>query len=467
MASAPDRPDNVSVLTQDEVTQLFEPLTGLDAVALGVSGGPDSLALLYLFNDWRLRTNWTGRVLVLTVDHRLRAESALEADAVSRHCDQLGLAHRTLVWDGEKPASNVQAAARDARYRLMAQEMRAGGIACLLLAHHRDDQVETFLDRLTRGSGVYGLGAMAPDQPNGPHGLRLLRPLLALPKARLVEELAARQISWAEDPSNRNPDYKRVRLRIMAGLLAEEGLEPDRLAETARRLRRTAEAIDTWVARVWQEAVSEHPAGPLRLDFAEMAGLPQEVRLRLLARMIRRVTGRDTPLRLSKLEHLEDRLLAGDGQQTLSGAIVLRKGGDLFVWKEAGRDLPASICLAEGASGVWDDRYSYDRTDGAAEGAPKTLVLGALGGPVEASALVDWPAGWPKASFACAPALRYDDDLVFVPGLFVKAGDRFLSEIKLCRLPDRAAPMPGPDENGRDQTIAFINNLASGRPMTK
>ena len=97
--------------------------------------------------------------------------------------------------------------------------------------------------------------------------------------------------------------------------------------------------------------------------------LAQEVRLRLLARMIRRVTGRDMPLRLAKLEFLEERVLAGGGQQTLSGAIVLAKGRDLFVWREAGRELPARICLAEGAEGVWDDRYSYSRQEAVGEGA--------------------------------------------------------------------------------------------------
>lgn len=447
MANVPDRPGDVSLLTQDEVIQLFDPLTGTDAVALGVSGGPDSLALLYLFNDWRHQTGWTGRVLVLTVDHRLRAESALEAQDVSRHCAHLGLDHRILVWDGKKPASNLQAEARDARYRLMAQEMRAARIDCLLLAHHRDDQVETFLDRLTRGSGVYGLGAMAPDQANGPHGLRLLRPLLGLQKARLIDELRARKISWAEDPSNRDPDYKRVRLRSMAGLLAEEGLDPDRLVETARRLRRAADAIDTWVANIWRASVTEHPAGPLRLEFAVLAGLPQEVRLRLLARMIRRVTGRDTPLRLSKLEFLEDRVLAGDAQQTLSGAIVLRTGRDLFVWKEAGRELPARILLEEGSKGKWDDRYCYSRQDAVSGTGP--LALGALDQVPGTSAQIDWPAGWPKPAFACAPALRAGDRLLFVPGLFKEDGAGFLRNVTLCRLPDRASDKPAQGEDGQ------------------
>ncbi|WP_346892120.1 tRNA lysidine(34) synthetase TilS [uncultured Roseibium sp.] len=455
MANVPDQPGDVPVLTQDEVNQLFDPLTGTDAVALGVSGGPDSLALLYLFNDWRIQTGWTGRVLVLTVDHRLRDESALEAQAVSRHCEQLNLDHRILVWEGEKPVSNLQAAARDARYRLMAQEMRAASIDCLLLAHHRDDQVETFLDRLTRGSGVYGLGAMAPGQSNGPHGLRLLRPLLRLPKARLVGELTARRISWAEDPSNRDPDYKRVRLRTMAGLLAEEGLDPDRLVETARRLRRAADAIDTWVADIWRASVTEHPAGPLRLEFAVLAGLPQEVRLRLLARMIRRVTGRDTPPRLSKLEFLEERVLAGNGQQTLSGAIVLRKGGDLFVWKEAGRELPERILLAVGSKGNWDDRYCYRREEAVSDDATGTLTLGALAQEPGTSALIDWPAGWPKTAFACAPALRVGDRLLFVPGLLEEVEKGFLPDVTLCRLPDRTAVMPAHGKDGQGPEDCF------------
>ncbi|MDN3720773.1 tRNA lysidine(34) synthetase TilS [Roseibium salinum] len=165
------------------------------------------------FSEWRERVSWQGDAEVLCVDHGLRPESAAEAEFVAGAAAEHGLSCRILRWTGEKPASNIQDEARRARYRLFADHMAQSGAEALVLAHHMDDQAETFLDRLTRGSGLSGLSAMAADEPHGPQGLRLLRPFLNLRKERLEASLRERGLSWCLDPSNQDPKYKRSRLR--------------------------------------------------------------------------------------------------------------------------------------------------------------------------------------------------------------------------------------------------------------
>ncbi|MGH6981766.1 MAG: tRNA lysidine(34) synthetase TilS, partial [Stellaceae bacterium] len=178
-------------------------------VAVAVSGGADSMALLLLAREWAAARQ--GDVTALTIDHKLRPEAAKEARRVARWCKARGVVHRTLAWRGKKPKGDIQAAARAARYRLLEDWCVDAGVLHLLLAHHQDDQAETFLLRLARGSGLDGLAAIAPvaERP----GCRLLRPLLAMSHGRLVATLEARGQVWLDDPSNDNERYARVRMR--------------------------------------------------------------------------------------------------------------------------------------------------------------------------------------------------------------------------------------------------------------
>jgi tRNA(Ile)-lysidine synthetase-like protein len=165
--------DNTSI-GADELEGLFGPLAGAigGACALAVSGGSDSTALMVLFADWLRQTGADPRAhTVLTIDHGLRAESPAEARAVADRATTLGFRHAVLVWDGPKPQTGIQAAAREARYRLMGGRMAEDGVAALLVAHTRDDQAETLLMRLARGSGLDGLSAMGGDdhQPRDGH----------------------------------------------------------------------------------------------------------------------------------------------------------------------------------------------------------------------------------------------------------------------------------------------------------
>ncbi|NVK33258.1 MAG: tRNA lysidine(34) synthetase TilS [Rhodobacteraceae bacterium] len=400
-----------------EVDRCFSPISDVKAVALGVSGGSDSMALLRLFAEWVARNGWNGSGLVLTVDHGLRDESRAEARFVADVSAKLGFEHRTLSWDGIKPASNVQAMAREARYQLFAVEMAKSNAEVLLLGHHQDDQVETFLDRLTRGSGIYGLSAMASESALPSSKARIFRPFLEFPKQRLIASLLERDQNWCEDPSNEKSAYKRVRLRKLAQDLSTEGLDLKRLTKTAERLRRAAAAIDQWVAAFMDEYLRSHAAGPVCLPFSTFSELPEEVRLRALARLVQRVGAQDYSPRLVKLEALDQSLrVSNEHKATLATCVFHKQGGKLFVWREMGREPPETLELTGELSPIWDGRYILT---GSPHAFGEERFLGPLGlFPGRQRDLgFAWPTDWPREAFDAAPAVWSEDGLHFVPGL--------------------------------------------------
>jgi tRNA(Ile)-lysidine synthase len=310
-------------LSDSDAEVLFADLSAAPAVVLAVSGGPDSTALLVLAARWRKRRRKGPELLAVTVDHGLRKEAANEAAAVKRLARALGVTHRTVKWKGGKPSAGIQEKARLARYELLMKEAARAGATHLLTAHTCDDQAETVLFRLARGSGIAGLGAMARITPLG--GGALVRPFLDLPKARLVATLKARKIAFAEDPSNADPKYTRVRWRALMPGLAQEGLHAARLAALATRMRRANAAIDTLVDAVAHRIAVTAPA-TLSIDTALYAELPEEVALRLIGRAIGAV-GNEGTVELGKLESLVSALSeAVDAgvrfRRTLAGAMV-------------------------------------------------------------------------------------------------------------------------------------------------
>lgn len=405
MPSAPDGANPADALTPAELDELFTPFSNFSNLALAVSGGADSICLLFVFNRWRLRSGWPGRCEVLTVDHGLRPESAVEAQSVRDLCGRYGIPCTLLRWLEDKPKTGIQDAARTARYQLFKDHVRKSGAEALLLAHHQDDQAETFLDRLTRGSGVTGLSGMAPDERKGPFGLRLLRPFLEVPKSRLVATLQIEGLTWHEDPSNLDPKYKRSRLRRILELLSEEGLTADRISETARQLRRARTALDSVVTHIFLTEVEEHPAGPLRVPLTSVLALEEELRLRLMVLMINRVSGSHYAPRLRQIELLDQWLRSGkSGRTTLGGALFEAAGESLYVWKEAGRTSP-SVIQDPAATGCWDGRFDYAVPPDLQVDPSAAVYLGPYcEAPVacRGSAL---PADWPRDAFAASPVI--------------------------------------------------------------
>jgi tRNA(Ile)-lysidine synthase len=327
-------------VSAQEAKELFAKLAHLPALVLAISGGPDSTALLWLAARWRKSLKRGPELLAVTVDHALRPESAREAAGVRRLAKSLGVAHRTLVWTGKKPATGLQQAARSARYALLAEAARKAGASYVLTAHTLDDQAETVLIRMSRGSGLSGLAAMAQVSrlPDGAGIMTLVRPLLEVPKARLMATLRAAKVAFADDPSNRDPRFTRARVRGLMPSLAGEGLDATRLSLLARRLRRADSALEAYVDRamaILGEETSD--AGPIVFPAPKFARLPAEIALRLLGRAVTRL-GDEGPVELGKLEALHATLAAAQSGQarfrrSLAGAIVTFGGGHVSVEK--------------------------------------------------------------------------------------------------------------------------------------
>jgi tRNA(Ile)-lysidine synthase len=334
-------------IREAEANALFSGLENLRGLIVAVSGGPDSVALLVLAARWAKARRRAPKLLAVTVDHGLRAAAAGEAAAVARLARRLGVAHRTLRWRGRKPASGLQEAAREARYRLLARAAARAGYAHILTAHTLDDQAETVLFRLARGSGLGGLAGMAyaAPLPAAAAGMFfLVRPLLHVAKARLVATLEAAGVPYSEDPSNRDPRFTRARLRAFMPALAKEGLDARGLARLAARMRRAEMAVEFAVAAA-REALAPGPwpqRGPIAFATDQFASLPAEVALRLLGRAVAHA-GDEGPVELAKLESLYDALRQADSRlrRTLAGALVSLGSDRLTVERAPARRKPA------------------------------------------------------------------------------------------------------------------------------
>jgi tRNA(Ile)-lysidine synthase len=304
--------DDDSAISARDAKELFAEWRAAPALMLAVSGGPDSVALMWLAARWRRALRRGPRLVAVTVDHGLRAESAREASEVKRLARSLELPHHTLRWTGAKPKTGLPAAARAARYRLLAKAAQQHGATHILTAHTRDDQAETLLMRMLRGSGIAGLAAMARQTPR--EGVVLARPFLNVSKAQLIATLGKARVAFADDPTNRDVHFTRPRLRALMPMLAAEGGDNRNLSRLAARLARANAAVEVladgaerYLALRDREAT---PAGPhaenpnvKTFDFEAFAAIPEEIRVRLLQRAIDRV-GDEGPAELGKVEAL-------------------------------------------------------------------------------------------------------------------------------------------------------------------
>lgn len=398
-------------------------------LGVAVSGGGDSVALLRLARDWAARH---GRGLsAITIDHGLRPEAAAEAETVARLCAGWGIPHAIRRWDSPHGPGNLQDRAREARRRLIAAWAAEAGIAAVALAHTRDDQAETFLLRLARGSGVDGLAAMAPVTRAG--GILWLRPLLGIDRASLRVFLQSEGIGWAEDGSNADLRFDRIRMRAALPGLAALGLGPARLAATAAAMARARVALEAATAALAARAARPQPFGEVLLDPGELRPAPEELRLRLLSGTLAWVAGSRYRPRLARVLEA-DALLDPAGRPfqglTLHGCVLRPVRGGIAVRREPARVGPA---VGPGHHG-WDDRWAIKPP------VPEGLTLGALG-PGGLAQAPDWRRlGIARETLVTTPVLREGDRVVasLLPGLGRPLGAR------------RIAPLTPPWGNGAD-----------------
>ncbi|PCI87198.1 MAG: tRNA lysidine(34) synthetase TilS [Hyphomicrobiales bacterium] len=305
--------------------------SGDEMIAIAVSGGGDSMALLLAMHHYIQKLSLSVKLVALTVDHKLRADAAIEAEQVAQWCQNLGIEHHILAWQFEQiPSSGVQQKARDARYQLMGGFCTARCINKLFVGHNLEDNAETFLMRLKRGAGLRGLGSIAQAMQRDVNGylIEIVRPFLSLKRADLRHYLEQYEQAWFDDVSNLNEKFERVQIRKF---LTENGvLASESVAQSASRLARADDALEFYLEEFWKAKVEFLPLGIAHVKVSDFAALPEELQLRLLARLIWTIGGQDNPPRWQKIEYLLQQI-AGQGRQFCLGhCLVVKKQQSLW-----------------------------------------------------------------------------------------------------------------------------------------
>ena len=250
-----------------------------DRIGVAVSGGGDSVALLSLVVEFARSQKID--VHAVTIDHGLREAAADEVRSVTDLCGRLGVSHHVEYWKTWTGEGNLMAAARAARYELMAEWASANGISVVALGHTANDQAETLMMRLARGAGVDGLSAMSARRVE--HGITWIRPLLRVHRRELRQYLQGQNVPWIEDPTNEDRDFERVRMRDALRLLEPLGLTTDTLVDVAENMSRAREALD-WQAFLAAQETAKVSHGAVALDLRRFRTLPEEIRRRLVLR---------------------------------------------------------------------------------------------------------------------------------------------------------------------------------------
>jgi tRNA(Ile)-lysidine synthase len=407
----------------DAMGQLLGPEFPSD-IGLAVSGGGDSMAMLYLAHNW---TRIFGvRLWVVTIDHGLRPESAAEAKMVAQECAVLGWPHATLrwQWDGR---GNLQDAARRARLSLI--DSWRGAVQHVLFAHTQDDQAETVLMRLARGSGVDGLAGMRASRyvtypPFGtlgltdyegeipPHaeksaGFHAVRPCLELSRNDLRHYARVLNGKWVEDPTNEDRGFDRVRIRQLLRLMSDEGITSPVLAGTARRMARARDGLKARLCDAVEQVCEDAPLGQVRINRDGFSALDAETQMRLLTSALCYVAASEYRPRAAASEAMLERVLSGGGG-TLHGAEVLVEASHVRVIREL-----AAVRDKQSRPGApWDDQWIFAEEKGA-----RGCVIKALGMQGWQQIEPRKEALVPYRAALSTPALWEGDHLIACPAL--------------------------------------------------
>lgn len=372
---------------------------GLARLGVAVSGGGDSVALLVA------AAKLPGVVVeAVTVDHGLRPGSREEAAQVGALCAGLGVAHHRLDWArSASAAGNLQQAARRARYGLIGDWARGRGLQAVLLGHTLDDQAETVLMRLARGSGVDGLAGMAEAVERD--GMLWLRPFLGHKRAALRGFLREHCVDWSEDPSNDDARFQRVRARQALAMLAPLGIDAPGLAATAGRMRRARAALEEQTDAALTDLACDDRGTVLVSQLA--LSLVPEIRDRLFARLVMGLSGAEHPPRLAGLQRW---IAAGEG--SFMGCLLHREGAGLRLYREY-RAVAATIAPSDG---LWDGRW---QASGGAAAEMRALGPGGLrqlSAQAHAGLHPHWrDSGLPEAVLKATPGLWREARLIAAP----------------------------------------------------
>ena len=375
-------------------------------IGVAVSGGGDSLALLHLLKGIYSRRG--GVVEAVTVDHGLRNGADAEAQRVGEQAVRLGVTHEVLRWEGWDGTGNLQDAARQARYTLMAQWAQARGLDAVALGHTADDQAETVLMRLARRSGVDGLAAMAPRRED--HGVLWLRPLLSVGRAALRAHLTATGVRWVDDPSNEDTRFDRIKARRALTALAGLGIDAGSLGVVAQNMGEAREALETYTRSAARRCMRlSH--GAVVFDRAALLAHPPEVQRRLWRRAIDWIAPAPYPPRRTALAQLMRAVSAGH-PTTLGGCAMICRKEDAWLFREL-NSVTEEVAKPQGA---WDARWHCRAVEGAS--APEGAELRMLSSnglkqcdnwrdlDLPRAVLLSHPALWHGDTVLCSPAAK-------------------------------------------------------------
>ncbi len=374
----------------------------VEHVGIALSGGGDSTALLLLLVDWSRRRN--RRISAVTIDHGLRPAARLEAEAAAELCRSVGVGHETLKWKGYSGAGNLQNAARRARHALIARWAEAQEIATVALGHTMDDQAETVLMRLLRGSGVDGLSAMADRRALS--GIEWIRPLLGFERDELRDFLIGNGVNWSDDPSNEDKRFDRVKTRNIMKTLGELGLTREGLVKTAANMRSARRVLEVEAQKAARAIARVTRAGEVELDKRGYAGLMPETRFRVMSHSLQWVAC--APYRARQSAVYEVIAAIKDKRKTtLAGCLVVpERAGIIRIGRE-----PAAVAGASCAPGEnWDGRFVLSSGDNASD-----CHISALG-EKGVRGLKNWrAAGLTRPTLLAAPAVWRGDELIACP----------------------------------------------------
>ena len=399
--------DNKFPLTDSRICGLFSSYINHDRIALAVSGGRDSMALMYLVYRWKAHLALNIEIEVLTVNHNLRKAAEDECGFVQKIAKNYGFKHKVLIWEHEHVETSIQEKARKARYQLMLDYAREENIDTILTAHTSDDNIETFIMRLAKGSGLNGLKSI--NEIRHEDGIRIDRPLLSLSRSLTTEILRSTGNEWVDDPTNEDERFERVKIRNNISSLSSFNISSGNLTKTIQRLTRAHESISFFTNLVSQELVELSELGHADVKLDKLRNYPKEIILRVLAKALTDING--GTVSLSSLEAVFAELIKTERCKTLNGCQIIPQKNKYVIVRENRGISPAEIKINERIS--WDGRFdvhlkSCDNTN---------IVIDQIGNADDLRTMIDGTSfqSMPKYVLRTLPGGFIKDKLVLLP----------------------------------------------------
>lgn len=380
-------------------------------IAIAVSGGGDSMALLLAAHHYIQNSQSTTKIVTLTVDHNLREDSANEALQVQQWCKELNIEQHILTWNFEQlPQSAIQEKARNARYQLMGEFCNQNAIEKLFVGHNLEDNAETFLMRLKRGAGLKGLASISPAaerKVSGGQNIQIVRPFLKVSRQDLRLFLQQNEQSWIDDVSNKNEKFERVQIRNF--LTDTDILQNDKIAQSATRLARADEALEFYTEQFWEKNIDFLPYGMARISAPAMEALPEELQLRLLARLVWTIGGLPKPTRWQKIENLQQQLQSEETDFCLGNCLIVKKSTSLWFGYEGRDDAQTDLLVAPHTEVLWQNRLQVKNT------TSESVYIGTYGALDEKIAVDEALKNCPQKILKNLPIFMDKNHTIFAP----------------------------------------------------